>query len=82
MRLISAFAWLSFIAATWALSGCDLLEENPTSGIAVTTKRCIQDPTVYPQKQCLAGTKLWVTPYIPVWGSKVSFRQGCVTPFS
>jgi len=68
MRTVSVFIWLSFLAVAFVLSGCDLLGGDPATAIAVQSRRCIQDPTVYPVKQCLAGSELLITPYIPVWG--------------
>jgi len=43
-----------------------------TQGIAVASKNCIGDSSVYPTKQCLPGSDLMITPNVPVWGDELS----------
>ena len=78
MRLKSVFVDLSFFAMAFVLSGCGLLGGNPTQGISILAKNCYQDPRVS-VPQCLPGTELTITPYVPVWGSEAG---DCYGPYT
>ncbi len=51
------------------LSGCGLLGGNPTVGIALESKNCLQDASVS-KPQCLPGSAIMITPHVPVWGNE------------
>jgi len=63
---------LALVIAALVLSGCGLLGGNPTQGIGIASRECLQDPTVT-TPQCLAGTgALTLVPNVPVWGNEFS----------
>jgi len=71
MLMRSTVAGLLLCVAALALSGCGLFGGNPTQGIGIATKNCLQDPSVA-APQCLAGSSLTLTPNVPVWGNEFS----------
>lgn len=71
MTLKSFPTGLSLIAASLALCGCGLLGGNPTQGVGIKSKNCLQNANVTTQ-QCLAGSSLELTPNVPVFGSEFS----------
>lgn len=72
MVLKTAFVRSSLSIVPLLASGCGLLGGNPTQGIAVSSKNCIEDPSAYPVGKCLTGSDLMTTPNVPVWGNKTS----------
>jgi len=70
MSLKSVLTGISILTLAFVTSGCGLLGGNPTQGIGLESKNCLQNQSTPNIPQCQPGSAIMITPNVPVWGNE------------